>query len=263
LPETFNFDLYFSSSSARHIDVRSKLFSLACFSVCLFFIESLIGILFAILLFAVVFLLAKIPAKYIFVSVWPIYILAAITLLFSCLNIDFVATNPSQIVAFNIANLPGAIVVFGRFLLSVWASMLFCLTTSPTDVTFAVSWILRPLQRFKLPVDDVSMVVSIAIRFIPLAISEFCDVRDSMLMRGAMLYRGGIIERMRAWCSVLVAFLIGMFRRADTLAQSLDVRGYGAFGCRRTTVREYIFNIESWVFGFAVGIYMIAVSMIF
>jgi energy-coupling factor transport system permease protein len=239
------------------------LFSLACFSICLFFIDSLVGIFFAAILFFAIFFLAKVKPLYVFVSVWPIYVVAAITLFFSCVHFDFFSGNLAGFIVFNLDLVPNALVVSSRFLLSVWASMLFCLTTAPTDVTFALAWILQPLRRFKVPVDDISMVVSIAIRFIPLAIAEFCEVRDSMLMRGAMLYCGGPLVRVKAWCNVLVAFLIGMFRRAETLAQSLDVRGYGAFECRRSTIREYSFNGASIIFAALFAVYMSALAIFF
>ncbi len=84
-----------------------------------------------------------------------------------------------------------------------------------------------PLRAIKVPVDDIAMVFSIALRFIPLIIAEYEQVKDAQWSRGASFDEGGLMKRLRAHVAILMPLVVGLFRRADRLAMAMEARCYG------------------------------------
>ena len=94
-------------------------------------------------------------------------------------------------------------------------------------------------QVLHVPADDIAMVFSMAIRFIPLMAQEICAIHDAQFSRGASFHRGGLWQRLSAWPPVFIPLFVGMFRRADKLSVAMDARCYGVRGGRRTSLRDY------------------------
>lgn len=112
----------------------------------------------------------------------------------------------------------------GRIVLMVGLALVMCATTTSTAVAGAVSWALGPLGRLGVPVGDLSMVLSVALRFLPLAAEELDRIADAQRSRGAPLSEGGVVRRLRAWAAVLVPLIVSLFRRADELAGAMRDR---------------------------------------
>ena len=91
---------------------------------------------------------------------------------------------------------------------------------------------LSPLRRLRVPVDDAATMLSIAVRFIPLCMDEFNRVASAQRSRGAQLDSGAVFARLKRWGSVLAPMIVGLFRRAEALAQAMEARCYGAPGAR-------------------------------
>lgn len=115
-----------------------------------------------------------------------------------------------------------------RILVVFFAGYLVSFTTTSEALTAAFLSLLRPLRVVRVPVDDVAMVLSLALRFIPLMAVEAQQIRRAQLSRGARFGEGGLWKRISAWHVVLVPLVVGMFRRAATLACAMEVRCYGA-----------------------------------
>ncbi len=118
-----------------------------------------------------------------------------------------------------------------RIVLLALGSLAVSLSTPSNELVDAVRSLLRPLGRMRLPVDDTAMALGMAVRFIPLVSEHVQIVRTAHAARGASFDAGGLPARLRAWGRVLVPVFVGMFRRADRLAQAMDCRCYGA--CER------------------------------
>ncbi|WP_207956181.1 energy-coupling factor transporter transmembrane component T [Rubrobacter marinus] len=128
-----------------------------------------------------------------------------------------------------------------RILLLVGAAGLLTATTSPLALSDGVEDLLSPLKKLRLPVHEVAMMMSIALRFVPTLAEEADRIRKAQAARGADFSEGGLWRRARAMLPVLVPLTIGAFRRADELAEAMESRGYRG-GEGRTRYRELHFG---------------------
>ncbi len=236
------------TSPVHRLDARVKIILLAVYSVCLFFVDTWVGLVCMAVLFACALIAAQIPPLRIFGLVTPVYVLAAIAVLFNM----FVFATPEVIdqgagIASGIYPLIGtfSFTVSGffrglffavRILLLVFASLIVTFTSTSTELTDALNRFLHPLQKIGVPSDDIAMVFAITLRFIPVTAEEFGRIRDAQWSRGSKFGEGSIIARLSVWQTVLIPLFVGLFRRADTLAQAMDARCYGIPGVNRTSL---------------------------
>lgn len=113
-----------------------------------------------------------------------------------------------------------------RILLLLGFSLALSASTTPFELSDALVRLMRPLARIGVPVSDIGSALSIALRFIPIVSEEFERTRLAQRARGVRLDEGGIVERLRTWASVFAPLIIGLFRRADRLADSMAARCY-------------------------------------
>ena len=128
----------------------------------------------------------------------------------------------------------GALAV-GRIAVLMFAALVFSATTSSTAVADALTSLMAPLSRLDVPVGDIAMTVSIALRFIPLTAEELVRIRDAQRARGVDFAQGSVSARVRRWLSVLAPLVVALFRRADDLAQAMAERCYRGRGRTRLT----------------------------
>lgn len=111
--------------------------------------------------------------------------------------------------------------------------MLVCLalsvatSTTPTKLAHACTSLMRPLGHIGVPIEDVGLVLSMALRFIPVVSEEAGRIRLAQQARGVNFDEGSVLRRVRAWAAVLTPLVVGLFRRADRVAESMDARCYG------------------------------------
>lgn len=115
-----------------------------------------------------------------------------------------------------------------RILILVGFSLAVSSSTTATQISDAVVRLLRPLAHFGMPVAALGTVLSLALRFIPLVSEELGRIRLAQRARGARFDEGGLVERIRIWGSVLTPLVVGLFRRADRLAEAMSARCYDA-----------------------------------
>jgi energy-coupling factor transport system permease protein len=128
-------------------------------------------------------------------------------------------------------------------------STLVTLTTSPVALTDGLTLLMHPLRHLRVPVDDIAMMLSIALRFIPTIAAEAQTIMRAQAARGARFNEGGLLTRLRAWLPVVIPLLVQLFRRADTLALAMEARCYGADGGShgRTRLRELSMTGSDWL----------------
>ena len=119
-----------------------------------------------------------------------------------------------------------------RIICMVWVSLIVCAVTTPNGIAEACVRIAAPLRRFKLPVDELGLVLSLTLRCIPLVSEEVMRVRMAEQARGVVFDHGSIAHRVRVWISVFIPVMVGLFRRADRLALAMDARGFGLESAR-------------------------------
>lgn len=128
--------------------------------------------------------------------------------------------------------LRGAVAV-GRIIVLVGASFVVTSTSTSTAVADALASLMAPLGRVGVPTGDIAMVVSVALRFIPLTAEELVRIRDAQRARGVDFEAGSVVVRVRRWLSVLTPLVVALFRRADDLAQAMRERSYRGEGRTR------------------------------
>jgi energy-coupling factor transport system permease protein len=114
-----------------------------------------------------------------------------------------------------------------RIAVMVAGTALLALTTSPRLLSDALAFFARPLELVRVPVDDLAMMMTIALRFMPTLAEELAGVVRARVARGAD-FEGSLWARARSWSTVLVPLFVGLFRRADELAVAMEARGYGS-----------------------------------
>jgi energy-coupling factor transport system permease protein len=148
-----------------------------------------------------------------------------------------------------------------RVIVLVVGTSLVTLTTTPVALTDAFERMMRPLARFRFPSHELAMMLSIALRFIPVTADVADQVVTAQRARGARLDRGGPLTRARAWVPVLVPLFVDLFRRADRLAQAMEARCYRG-GEGRTRLRELAMRPADWVGLVSVSVLIVSVVVL-
>ena len=265
-----NVSSYIPGTSVVHAcDARVKIVLLAAFSVTLFLVRTWTGIALCALLFATVAAASRVPIRRFFGLLVPVYVIVAFTVLFNGFSFDvhaagggslgmlgdvsagvFASWEPVPLIgSFGLvpAGLARGCFFALRIVLLVVGSLVVTYTTTSTDLTNALSGFLRPLKRIGVPSDDIAMVFSLALRFIPVTAEEFGRVHDAQWARGASFAEGSLWERLRTWQTVLIPLFVGLFRRADALAVAMDARCYGAPDAERTSLAPRSFTLQSGI----------------
>lgn len=223
---------YIDGDSFVHTcDAWVKVLLLCAYTATVFWVETWVGQCLLVFMCLVLALSARVSLGRMLAMGMPVYMMAALTVLFASINNQ---------VGFALGCFYGV-----RMILLVLGSFIVVLTTTSTALTDALRSFVSPLRVLHVPADDIAMVFSMAIRFIPLMAQEICAIHDAQYSRGASFYHGGLWQRLSAWPPVFVPLFVGMFRRADKLSVAMDARCYGIGGGRRTSLREYRITMSS------------------
>lgn len=238
---------YIPGTSFLHAcDPRVKMLLLAVFTVALFWVDTFAGqAIFACVLAVALAVSGISPWRLIRMGI-PVYVLALLTIVFA-------AFNPATGVCL------GTLYAI-RIVLLVIPSFLVTFTTTSTQLVAALNWFLQPLRHLRVPVDDLSMVFSLVIRFIPLTAIELSEIRDAQLARGASFDSGAVSKRLFAWGNVFIPLFVQLFRRADRLAVAMDARCYGEPGVRRTSLTSLHADAPSIIALVAGVVFLVAIA---
>jgi energy-coupling factor transport system permease protein len=231
---------YFPMNSPVHrLDARFKLFLTIFFIVTVFFADGLLSYCLVTLVLGGVIAMSKIPFSMILKSLKPLIIIILFT---AILNIFY--TKGTPLVSFWIFKITyeGIVVAFKmgiRIILLVAGSSLLTYTTSPIMLTDAMEALLSPLKVFKVPVNELAMMMRIALRFIPTLMEETQKIMNAQKARGADFETGSLISRAKALVPILVPLFVSAFRRADDLAMAMESRCYTG-GDNRTRLKPLV-----------------------
>ena len=235
---------FFPGNSLIHrLDPRVKLSLTLLYIVALFLCSGPIpfAIMTGLLLIAI--FLSKIPFKLILRSVRPILILLLITTLFNLFYMQdgtvLVKWGFLQITDFGLYH--AFFLVIRIVLLITGTFVMLTYTTSPIMLTDAIESLLNPLKHLHLPIHELAMMMSIALRFIPTLIEETDKILAAQKSRGANFESGSLFARARALVPILVPWFVSAFRRADDLATAMESRCYRG-GSGRTRLRVLKLN---------------------
>jgi len=241
------FGQYVPGDSEVHAaDARAKLGIAAAFTAALFSFDSWFGLLAGTAAVCAAIGASGIPWRLAMRGVRPVMWLTLFTVAANALRWQstdaLVQLGPLSIDGPGLAR--GAFFAI-RIVLLVLGTSLVTLTTSPVALTDALSSLMRPLGVVRFPVDDVAMMLSIALRFVPTTAEEAEKIVVAQTARGARFDVGGPVRRARAWVPVLVPLFVRLFRRADDLAVAMESRCYTGRG--RTRLRQQVMRVSDWL----------------
>lgn len=231
---------YYPVSSPVHcLDPRVKILLTLLLTVMVFFLDWILASLFLFFLLLVIASVAHLPARKLLSGLKPVLFLLILT---GFLNLLFIKGKPlwsSGPLTVSKEGVYFTLLMVGRVMTLVLATTLLTLTTSPVEFTDGLERLLRPLSFMKVPAHDLAMMMSIALRFIPILLEEGDRIRKAQLSRGADLSSKVMVFRLKQLLPLLVPLFLSTLRRADDLAVAMEARGY-AGGEGRTRMKELL-----------------------
>ena len=244
---------YFPGNSPIHrLDPRAKLIILVMYIVALFVASSWVSYAVVLAFLLITIKVSTIPPKSIVRGMKPIVFILLFT---GILNL-FYSDGGTVLVrlgslAITTEGVKRAIFMMGRILMLISGTFLLTYTTSPISLTDGLESLMNPLKIIRVPVHELSMMMCIALRFIPTLIEETDKIMSAQKARGADFENGNILDRAKALIPVLVPLFISAFRRADELATAMECRCYqGGEGRTKMKLLRYS-RADLYAFGIA------------
>ena len=230
---------YFPGNSVVHrMDARFKLIITMLFIIMLFTGNNAISLEVGFVFTAMAFLCSSIPFKLIAKSLKPILPILAVT---AILNLFMISSGVPLFelgfISVTDESLKTTIFMAVRIVLLIFGSSLLTYTTSPVELTDAIERLLSPLKRFKLPVSELAMMMTIALRFIPTLIDETDKITSAQKARGADFEGGKLKDKVKAVIPIIIPLFVSAVRRAGELATAMECRCYRG-GEGRTRMKQ-------------------------
>lgn len=238
---------YFPGKSAIHkMDPRIKILLSILYIVMLFVADNMWGLLLGVLFGFAAYLISRIPLSMIWKSMKPVVPIVIFT---AVLNLFLSTGDPLwqwKFLKITREGIETAVFMSVRILCLIAGTSLLTYTTSPIALTDGIERLLSPLKKIKLPVHELAMMMTIALRFIPTLIEETDKIMSAQKARGADFESGNIFQRAKALVPILVPLFISAFRRADELATAMECRCYHG-GEGRTALHVLHYKTADWL----------------
>lgn len=250
---------YYQTDSVIHrLDPRVKLVATFGFIISLFVADNLAGYVVAALFLVLVIRLSRVPVKFMVRGMKAIVFLLVFAAVF-----NLFLTPGEVLVSFwklkitkegvKIASLMAA-----RLCFLIMGSLVMTLTTTPNQLTDALEKLLGPLKRLRVPVHEIAMMMSIALRFIPILLEETDKIMKAQIARGADFESGNLIKKAKSLVPLLVPLFISAFRRANDLAMAMEARCYRG-GDGRTKMKPLVYRKRDYA---AYGVLLVYLALI-
>lgn len=219
---------YYPAKSVIHqLDPRVKLVTTVIYIISLFVAKGIMGYAVATVFLAVVIRLSKVPFRYITKGLKAILMILMITVIFNLFLVD----GDYELWRFGFLRITDqglrtAFFMALRLIYLIIGSSVMTLTTTPNDLTDGLEKLLGPLKKIHVPVHEIAMMMSIALRFIPILLEETDKIMKAQMARGADFETGNLIQKAKAMVPLLVPLFISAFRRANDLAMAMEARCY-------------------------------------
>lgn len=253
---------YYQTDSVLHrLDCRVKLVGTLAFIISLFVVNNVWGYLLAALFLTLCIRLSNVPFKFMVKGMKSIVFLMLFAVVFNL----FLTPGTPAVTIWKLKITWEGIVMASkmavRLVMLIIGSSLMTLTTTPNHLTDGLESLLNPLKKLKVPVHEVSMMMSIALRFIPILLEETDKIMKAQIARGADFENGSLIQRAKAMVPLLVPLFIAAFRRANDLAMAMEARCYRG-GEGRTKMKPLVYRKQDYM-GYGVLVaYLVAAVLI-
>ncbi len=232
---------YQTESPVHRLDPRVKIGGTLLYIISLFLFSGFAGYIAAAVFLAVVIRLSHVPFRFMVKGMKAILFLLLITVGF-----NLFLTPGTELISFWKLSITRegaemAVTMAVRLTLLIIGSSVMTLTTTPNNLTDGMEKMMKPLRIFHVPAHEVAMIMSIALRFIPILLEETDKIMKAQLARGADFDSGNLLQRARSMVPILVPLFISAFRRANDLAMAMEARCYRG-GEGRTKMKPLIYQ---------------------
>ena len=254
---------YYPAKSVVHrLDPRVKLICTLLYLISLFLFSSIPGYLVATVFLICVIHISKVPFSYIVKGLKPVIMLLMITVLFNLfLTRQGDVLFHAGIFTITEGGLRTEVYMAIRLVYLIIGSSLMTFTTTPNELTDGIEAVLHPLNKIHVPVHEIAMMMSIALRFIPILLEETDKIMKAQLARGADFESGNILQRAKSMVPILVPLFVSAFRRANDLAMAMEARCYRG-GDGRTKMKPLRYKSRDYAAYIIVIAYVVAVVAI-
>ena len=234
---------FFPGNSLLHkLDPRMKILLTIAYIAMVFIPRNWAGLAVTAVFLAVVYALSRLPVMLIFKSIRPII---PVVLLTAGLSALYVQGEGEPLVAWwiikiHLEGIYNAIFLAIRIVCLIVGSSLLTYTTGPTTLTDALERLMKPLKLIRVPVHELAMMMTIALRFIPTLIEETDKIMSAQKARGADMEGGNLIQRIRALMPIMIPLFVSSFRRAYELATAMECRCYNGGDGRTRMIRLHL-----------------------
>ena len=252
---------YYPGESIIHkLDPRVKLLGTIIFIISLFAFGSIGGYVIATIFLFSVIRLSGVPLKFMTKGLKAIFILMLITVMFNLFLTPGEALVHIWKLTITKEGLRTALHMAVRLIYLVMGSSVMTLTTTPNDLTDGMEKGLRFLKKVHVPVHEIAMMMSIALRFIPILMEETDKIMKAQQARGADFESGNLIQKAKSLIPILVPLFISAFRRANDLAMAMEARGYHG-GEGRTKLHPLVYKKIDYTAYIVLVLYLIAMFL--
>lgn len=228
---------YYPADSVIHkLDPRVKLMGTLAYLLSLFLFRGIVGFIVVTLGLILLIKLSKIPFKYMVKGLKAIVIILVFTAFLHLFLTKGEVLAEFWRITITREGVEKAVFITVRLIYLILGSSLLTLTTTPNQLTDGMEKALRPLNRIHIPVHEFSMMMSIALRFIPILVEETDKIMKAQLARGADFESGNLIKKAKSMIPLLIPLFVSAFRRANDLALAMEARCYRG-GAGRTKMR--------------------------
>ena len=217
---------YYPADSVIHkLDPRVKLIGTLLYIISLFLFHTW-GYVLGVGFLAVMIILSRVPFLYMLRGVKTIWLILVLTMVFNLFLTQGTILWQAGIFKITYEGLSMAVQLGIRLVALILGASIMTLTTTPNKLTDGMESLFRPLKVVHVPVHEIAMMMSIALRFIPILMEETDKIKKAQMARGADFETGNIIRRSKAMVPILVPLFISAFRRANDLAMAMEARCY-------------------------------------
>ena len=218
---------YYDADSVIHrLDPRVKLAFTLLYIISLFIGHGAVCYAYAAAFLILVIALSRVPVKFMVKGLRPILIILIISAAFNLFLVQGEVIFHWWIFTISKEGVRTAVLMVVRLIFLIMGSSIMTLTTTPNDLTDGLEKSLRFLKVIHVPVHEIAMMMSIALRFIPILIEEVNKIMKAQIARGADFESGGLIKKAKAMIPLLIPLFVSAFRRASDLALAMEARCY-------------------------------------
>jgi energy-coupling factor transport system permease protein len=238
---------YFPSDSCIHkLDPRFKIIITGIFMSMVFSAENIVSMTAVFLFVFIIYILTKLSFILVIKSIKPILPLLLITSLFNIFLYEGDVVLKFLFIEITDKGLEQTFFIIFRIILLIIGTSVLTYTTSPMSLTDAIERLLSPLKKIHLPVNELAMMMTIAIRFIPTLIDETDKIISAQKSRGLDLSQGNLLVKMKKIVPIIVPLLVSVFKRAEDLALAMECRCYNG-GVGRTRLKQLKIKFSDFV----------------